>query len=194
MATELSHAAAAAGRHRVPRHALIGVAASLLLLTVYLAILSVAQGLAHALEQTSRLWYWVAVIAGGFGVQAGLFSFIRSALRQRKASATASVATSGGVSTVSMAACCAHHLSDVLPLMGLSGLALFLTRYQTIFLLAGVLSNATGIIIMLETIQRHGLSPAVRSWKLKMGRVKAAAVLLSVLILVSAFLLTWLGT
>ena len=57
-----------------------------------------------------------------------------------------------------MAACCAHHLSDVLPILGLSGLAAFLARYQTVFIVAGVLSNLVGIAIMLESIQRHQLS------------------------------------
>ncbi len=79
-------------------------------------------------EQTAELWYWVLALAGGFGVQAGLFSFIRQSFRERRAAATASVATSGGVSAGSMAACCAHHLSDVLPLLGLSGLAAFLAN------------------------------------------------------------------
>ena len=68
------------------------------------------------------------------------------------------MATSGDVSAGSMAACCAHHITDVLPLLGLSGLAAFLASYQVLFILIGVLSNVVGITIMLETIQRHGLS------------------------------------
>ncbi len=189
MAVELSTFAVSGPRIR--RHVLTGIAAGLVLVAVYIGILSLAQGVTHALEQAEQLWYWVMLIATGFGVQVGLFSFIRSALRQWRAAATASVAASGGVSAGSMAACCAHHLSDVLPLLGLSGLALFLTKYQLLFLLAGVLSNAVGITIMLETIQRYNLCPVVAEWKPDMGLIKKALILSSGLILVGTFLITW---
>ena len=171
------------------KHILVGVAGAVLLLLVYSGILALTQGLGHALDQTARLWYWVALLVGGFGIQVGLFSFIRQALRERRAVATASVAASGGVSAGSMAACCAHHLGDVLPLIGLSGLAVFLVKYQVFFILLGVLSNGVGVTVMLETIQRHGLSPRVARWKWDMNRVRKAAMASSALILVVAFLL-----
>ncbi len=100
------------------RHILIGIGATLLLLSVYVGIITWAEGFEHAVTQTVDLWYWVAALAAGFGVQAGLFSFLRHGLRQRKASTTASVATSGSVSAGSMIACCAHHVTDVLPITG----------------------------------------------------------------------------
>jgi hypothetical protein len=171
------------------KHILVGVAGAVSLILVYSGILALTQGLGHALDQTTRLWYWVALLAGGFGIQVGLFSFIRQAFRERRAAATASVAASGGVSAGSMAACCAHHLGDVLPLIGLSGLAVFLVKYQVFFILLGVLSNGVGVTVMLETIQRHDLSPRVARWKWDMNRVRKAAMASSVLILVAAFLL-----
>jgi membrane protease YdiL (CAAX protease family) len=164
------------------KHIAIGFSAALLLAGVYLGIITLAEGFDHALDQTVDLWYWVVGLVGGFGIQAGLFSFIRQELRQRKASATASMATSGGVSTGSMAACCAHHLSDVLPLLGLSGLAAFLASYQLLFIIIGVLSNVVGITIMLETIQRHCLSQKLARWKWNMSWVKRGAMVSAVLV------------
>ncbi|MDO8687196.1 MAG: hypothetical protein Q7K41_01270, partial [Dehalococcoidales bacterium] len=92
------------------RHVIIGVLAGTMLLLLYAGVITLAQGAQHMLEQTAKLWYWLAILAAGFGIQAGLFSFIRQALRERRASATASVAASGGLSAGSMVACCAHHL------------------------------------------------------------------------------------
>ncbi|MFH1002822.1 MAG: hypothetical protein V1780_01600 [Chloroflexota bacterium] len=157
------------------RHVLTGVGAAVLLLLVYMGIISLAGGPEHALEQTYRLWYWVTALAVGFGVQVGLFSFIRQGMRQRQAAATTSVTASGGVSAGSMAACCAHHLSDMLPLIGLSGLAAFLTSYQTAFIVAGILSNLVGITIMLESIQRHQLSRRLSDCRWNMRLVKRRA-------------------
>lgn len=158
-------------RPSIRKHVVIGVVAGSLLLILYAGIITLAQGAPHLLEQTARLWYWLAALAAGFGVQAGLFSSIRQTLKERK-QATASLAASGGVSAGSMVACCAHHLSDILPLIGVAGLTAFLVKYQTLFIILGVLSNAVGIAIMLETIQRHKLCPLVSNWKWNMGTAK----------------------
>ncbi len=171
------------------RHLLVGIGAAALLIIIYLGIITLTQDWGHALDQTAELWYWVLALAGGFGVQAGLFSFIRQGIRQRQAATTASVATSGGVSAGAMAACCAHHLSDFLPLLGLSGLATFLVDYQVFFIVVGVLSNIVGITIMLETIQRHGLSNRLGRWKWNMNRVKKGAMASAALIILITFFL-----
>jgi hypothetical protein len=157
---------------------------------IYLGIITLAQDWTHALQQTAELWYWVLALAGGFGIQAGLFSFIRQSIRKRRATTTGSIAASGGVSTGSMAACCAHHLSDVLPLLGLSGVAMFLVQYQLFFIIVGVVSNIVGITIMLETIQRHGLSERLGRWRWNMNWVKKGAIVSAALIIVATFFLT----
>ena len=175
----------------VKRHVLIGIGAATLLIMFYLGLITLAQDFKHALEQTAELWYWVLALATGFGIQAGLFSFIRQGMSERRAATTGSVAASGGVSAGSMAACCAHHLSDILPFFGLSGIAIFLVDYQLFFIIFGVLSNIVGITIMLETIQRHGLSPRLARWQWNMSWVKKGAMLSAGLILVTTFFLTF---
>jgi hypothetical protein len=171
------------------KHVLVGAVAASLLFLAYMGIIVLAQDLAHALDQTARLWYWVAALVGGFGIQAGLYSFIRHEMRRRRGAATASVAASGGVSAGSMAACCAHHLADVLPLLGLSGLAAFLVSYQTFFIIAGVLSNIVGIAVMLEVIQRHGLSRRLAAWDWNMRLAKMATIASAGLVLLVTFFL-----
>ena len=76
------------------RHILVGIGAAALLIVIYLGIITLAQDLTHALRQTAELWYWVLALAGGFGIQAGLFSFIRRTIRERRAATTGSLATS----------------------------------------------------------------------------------------------------
>ena len=84
------------------------------LIGLYLGLVTWAQGADHALE---LLWgdrIFVGLISAGFGTQVGLFTYLR--LLQR-AMARESVALAGAgtaTSSVSMVACCAHHLADVL--------------------------------------------------------------------------------
>jgi hypothetical protein len=53
-----------------------------------------------------------------------------------------------------MLACCVHHVADVLPLLGLSGAAVFLAQYKVPFMLLGLLSNAIGIVVLVVTIRK----------------------------------------
>ncbi len=157
------------------KHILIGIVAATLLIGVYMGIIIGVESIEHALDRTAELWYWIAALVVGFGLQAGLLSFIRQSMRERRLTAGASLGASGGVTAGSMVACCVHHLTDVLPFLGMSGAAVFLADYQTVFMAGGVLSNIVGITIMLDTIQSHSLSRRIAAWSWNMNRMKRAA-------------------
>jgi hypothetical protein len=134
-----------------------GFVAGACLLAVYVGVLALANSLDHALAEFQRLWFWMVPIVGGFALQVGLFAYVRSATRSDPVGHGHGVVASGSASTLSMVACCAHHLTDVLPLIGLAGAALVLASYQSLFLLLGVLSNTVGLVYVLGIIRRHGL-------------------------------------
>lgn len=133
-----------------------GIVAAGLLASLYIGIVGVAQGLDHAFELVTGDWYFVIPIVIGFGIQVGLFAHVRSGLHLRKGtgSTTALTGAGTGTSTVSMVACCAHHLTDVLPIMGLSGAALFLNEYRGPLMGLGILTNAVGIAVMMRLIRK----------------------------------------
>ena len=62
---------------------------------------------------------------------------------------------SGSTSVTAMVACCLHHVTDVLPVLGLSAAATFLTRYQRPFMLVGLGTNILGILVMLSVLYRE---------------------------------------
>ena len=170
---------------------IFGIIGGLALLLVYFSILAVANSLHHAWDQFLEMWYWILLLSAGFGIQTGLYTHIRIA---RKHASTSSVAASGSISTVSMAACCAHHLTDVLPLLGLSAAALFLVKYQTFFILVGVMSNLIGITIMLRVIQDGGLEGDNKLLcsvaKSDLKEVQRFVIFSSIVILTAVFLLS----
>jgi hypothetical protein len=129
------------------------------LVVVYVGLLALANSLEHALGEFQRLWYWMVPLILGFAAQVGLFAYARTATRGEGSVHARGVAASGGTSTLSMVACCAHHLTDVLPLIGLAGAAMFLAQYQNLFLLLGVLSNVVGLVYVLGLLHQHGLYP-----------------------------------
>lgn len=133
-----------------------GLLAGLALIGLYLGLVTWAQGFGHGRE---LLWddrYFVGAIATGFGAQAGLFVYLRRLLSLRsRASATAGTAAGTGTSTAAMLACCAHHLTDALPVLGLSGLAVFLGDYRVPLMAAGIAVNVAGVLFMLRLVCRE---------------------------------------
>lgn len=134
-----------------------GVMAGAALVGLYLGLVTWAQGFGHA---TDLLWgdrYFVAAIASGFGLQAGLFVHVRRLLSLRaRGSASAGTAAGTGTSTAAMLACCAHHVTDALPVLGLSGVAIFLGDYRAPLMGLGIAANAAGILFMLRLAFREG--------------------------------------
>lgn len=128
-----------------------GVIAALALLALYLGLITLAQGWGHATQQLSLDRWYVGAIMLGFGTQVGLFTWLRAL--HTAAMAAGGVAASTGTSTAAMLACCAHHLTDVLPVLGLSGAAIFLNDYKTALLWLGITMNAAGVIYMLTKIR-----------------------------------------
>jgi len=131
-----------------------GLVGALALVGLYLGIVTWAQGADHALELLWSDRLFVGLISAGFGTQVGLFTYLK--LLQR-AMARESVALAGAgtaTSSISMVACCAHHLVDVLPIVGLSGLAVFLVEFRTPLMLLGIATNLVGIAVLLRQLLR----------------------------------------
>ena len=143
---------------------------STLIASFYLGILTWLQGWDYASSQFIRdRWYVIPIILG-FGVQAALYSVLRFRLFIPITSmhGTGNVmGASGGTSATAMVACCIHHVADVLPILGLSAAASFLTRYQRPFMLIGLVMNLIGIGIMLFVLyrERRKLQPVLLETK-----------------------------
>lgn len=141
-----------------------GASAGSILVGLYGAALALANSPAHLAEELLRLWFWITPLVFGFSLQVGLFAYARGAARAARAPAHAhGVVASGGATTASMVACCAHHLTDVLPIIGLAGAATLLATYQDVLLLVGVLSNLVGLVYVLGLLRKHGLYPSEAS-------------------------------
>jgi copper chaperone CopZ len=139
---------------------LSGIAGTAVLFALYLLIISIAESPSHALQQLGQDAGFVSTIALGFGIQIGLFVHLRTNIR-RAAAAAALPAGSGGVSATAMLACCAHHLADVLPFLGLTAAAVFLNEYRGWFMAAGLALTVMGIGFMIYTIRKVAASCAL---------------------------------
>ena len=135
---------------------LIGLGASLGLITFYWGIMALTADWYYAGIQFDEYRWWIIALSLGLGVQSTLFTFLRRGIKgKEKKTARSALAASGGISTGSMAVCCLHHIADVVPFLGFPILAVALQRYQALFFLIGVLSNLFGILMLLRMMAKH---------------------------------------
>src|SRR3989337_1172927 len=135
-----------------------GLAGALLLTSLYFGIVSWAESPQHAAELFwDDRWIVLPVILG-FGVQAGLYTILKLRLFVPVATIGPSgsmMGAGGTTSTIAMVACCAHHVADVLPILGLTAAATFLAQYRIAFLLVGLGTTFLGILFMLYILIRE---------------------------------------
>lgn len=131
----------------------VGVLAALGMAVFYAGVVWGASGsFTHLVRQVATDWYLLLPIVAGFGFQAGLVAELRRLRRMDRSAAAAGVA-GGGASTVGMVACCAHHVADLLPLLGATAAASFLYDWRLAFMLAGLSLNGAGIAIAVRRLR-----------------------------------------
>jgi hypothetical protein len=132
-------------------------AGTALMAGLYLGVLSWLEGWEYAAFQFARDRAYVVPIILAFGVQAALYSVIRFRLYgpvQNAGMGGVMMGSSGGTSATAMVACCLHHATNVLPILGISAATAFLARYQRPFMQVSLAMNLLGILIMLISLQR----------------------------------------
>lgn len=129
-----------------------GLAAMTLLLAAYILLLTTLNGPTHAMESLQRNGFLLFPLTLLFGGQITLYSFAK-----RMQQNNSHIMASGGMTAGSMAACCAHHALDVIPILGISGLSMILSNYEQAFLGLGILSGLYGMLNLLSVLDKAGL-------------------------------------
>ncbi len=150
----MSTAALAFDVRVIRRPVLVGLLAAAGLVSGYSLIIGLSsQSWSHLVVQWRIDAVFITLVALGFGIQMGLYQHVRCVVGG-DGRAVAVTAGSTASSTTAMVACCLHHLSDIVPFIGLSGAATFLIQYKVPVVLISLAANAVGIALMVRTL-RH---------------------------------------
>lgn len=141
-----------------------GIAGTLFIGSVYFGLVSWAESPQHALDLFWEDRLLVVPIIAGFGIQAALYTTLRLRLfvpsgapahKGAPAHGGKLLGAGGTSSTVAMVACCAHHVADVLPILGLTVAATFLAQYRIPFMIFGLSTTVLGIVLMSAILRRE---------------------------------------
>lgn len=135
-----------------------GALAFVLMLAVFFGVVGLISGWSFTLEQFAKFWYFIVALALGFGIQVGLYSYLRQLVGNQKMSGKM-VAASGTTSTAAMISCCAHYLVNILPVLGITGFITVVAQYQIQLFWLGLSFNLAGILYIapkvIKAYQEH---------------------------------------
>jgi Cu+-exporting ATPase len=143
------------GQNQIPlaRPLQFGTLAFILMLAVYFGVVGLISGMGFSLEQFARFWYFILTLALGFGIQVGLYTYLKNLVGHHGASGKV-VAVSGTTSTAAMVSCCAHYLVNILPIVGVTGFLTLVAQYQIELFWVGLAFNAAGILYIVPKVVR----------------------------------------
>jgi len=135
----------------ITKSILYGILASTILIGVYFVAVGLISEVDFAISQWNQYWYFIVSLAVGFGIQIGLYSYLRNVIKDGQMSGKV-LGVTGTTSTATMISCCAHYLVNILPVLGATGIATFVSQYQTDFFWVGIIFNLGGIFYIASKI------------------------------------------
>ena len=129
-----------------------GIGAAVILVVVYFIIVSLVSGWTFAQGQFRQFWYYIISLSIGFGIQIGLYSYLKNSISQHVSPKI--VVTSGATSTAAMISCCTHYLVNILPILGTVGIITVISQYQIQLFWVGLTFNFVGIAYMANKVYR----------------------------------------
>ena len=137
--------------NNIAKSILCGVLASTILLSVYFVVLTLVSGWSFAQSQFADFWYFIISLVVGFGIQIALYQYIKGLVHDGLGMGKV-VGVSGTTSTAAMISCCAHYLVNLVPILGITGLATFVAQYQIKIFWVGLAFNIFGIVFISNKI------------------------------------------
>lgn len=131
--------------------AVYGLLAAAGLAALNFTVVGLISGSAFAAEQFARYWQFIAGLAAGFGIQIGLYSYLRKRIAGMHGEGKV-LGVTGTASTAAMISCCAHYLANLLPILGTFGIVTFVAQYQIKLFWIGLFFNLAGIAYIASRI------------------------------------------
>jgi Cu+-exporting ATPase len=129
----------------------LGTLAFMLMLAIFFGVVGLVSGWTFAVEQFEKFWYFIVALALGFGIQVGLYTYLRNLVGQQGMSGKV-VAASGTTSAAAMVSCCAHYLANILPILGVTGFLTLVAQYQIELFWLGLAFNFAGILYIVPKV------------------------------------------
>jgi len=131
-----------------------GASIGMLVILFNISIASLAEGsLEKGYQQFLTNGIFVYLIPLAVGIQMGLFRYHRNITTGNIAGSEKMGMAGSATSSVTMVACCLHHVSDLLPTIGfILATSSFLIQYKNAIIIIGLLANVAGSIYIARAI------------------------------------------
>ena len=133
---------------------IFGISVGILVVIFNISIASLAEGsIKKGFEVFLTNGIFVYLIPLAVSIQMGLFRYHRNITAGNIAGSEKMGMAGSATSSLTMLACCLHHVSDILPSIGLIlAASSFLIQYKNAIIITGLLANVAGSIYITRAI------------------------------------------
>lgn len=135
---------------------IFGTSIGLLVIVFNISITSLAEGSFENGYQaflTNGIFVYLVPIA--VSIQMGLFRYHRNIITGNMAGSEKVGMAGSATSSLTMVACCLHHVSDIIPSVGfIIATSSFLVQYKNTIIIIGLLANIAGSMYIAKAIVR----------------------------------------
>ncbi len=138
-----------------------GIGAGMLVIFFNISIASFAEG---SFQKGYQIFLsngvFVYLIPPAVGIQMGLFRYHRNITAGNMVGTEKMGIAGSAASSLTMVACCFHHVSDILPSIGfIFAASSFLIRYQYAIIIIGLIANVAGSFYIARSILKYRAVP-----------------------------------
>ncbi len=142
-------------RNLIKNPLIFGAIIGLVVILFNISIASLAEGSfekGYQVFLTNGLFVYLIPLA--VGIQMGLFRYHRNITTEKKLCGSEKVGVAGSAtSSLTMVACCLHHVGDLLPSVGfILATSSFLIQYKDDIIIIGLLANMGGSLYIAKAI------------------------------------------
>jgi hypothetical protein len=132
---------------------LYSILSFILMLLFYFSVISIFESFTYAVRKFQTSGVLILLLSLGFAVQIFLHVYMNQIAKLK--GGKLATATSGITSGTAMVFCCLHHITDLLPVVGISIFGLLSPSFETIWMTIGLSINLIAILFLLGHMKKH---------------------------------------
>ncbi len=132
---------------------LLGLFGFIFMIAFYFGVISLFESFDYAIRKFKTSGVLIVLLSLGFAYQIFLHVYMNQVLKRKSNKIV--TATSGVASGTAMVFCCLHHVTDLIPIAGISLFGVLSPSFESVWMTVGLSINVIAIHFLFSHMKKH---------------------------------------
>ncbi|MCD4711648.1 MAG: hypothetical protein K8R73_00050 [Clostridiales bacterium] len=123
------------------------------MMAFYFGVVSLFESFEYAIQKFKTSGVLIILLSLGFAYQIFLHAYMNQVIKRK--SNKVITATSGMASGTAMILCCLHHVTDLIPIAGISLFGILSPSFESVWMIVGLSINVIAILFLFSHMKKH---------------------------------------